>query len=172
MKVVKQTLFSAKDPAEIKFDETKHLMNRGFRFNHLKEYDSAVYMFQSALELEPRNPTIFFYLASAYAQTNDLKKAIMVLDTAIAIDDFFPAFYNNRGLYYYKMFQNNKAIEDYNRAIELDPSQPVFYANLALAEYYEHDFDKACEAIGKLDELGFDYSEQEEIVTIKTRHCQ
>jgi Flp pilus assembly protein TadD len=111
-------------------------------------------------------------MSNSYAQLNNLTEAISLLDTAISIDNSFPAFFNNRGLYYYKMSQNEKAIEDYNHAIELDPTQPVFYSNLALVQYYQNDFDKACDAIKKLDELGLNYPDQREILEIKMRHCK
>ena len=161
-----------KDPSEIKLPKTKHLLNKAFRFDKLKKYDSAIYLYKEARELEPNNTTILFYMSNSYAQLNNLSEAISLLDTAITIDNSFPAFFNNRGLYYYKMNQNEKAIQDYNHAIELDPTQPIFYSNLALVEFYQNDFDKACDAIRKLDELGFDYPDQNEITQIKVRHCK
>lgn len=160
------------DPSDIKLPETKILMNRAFHFDKLKKYDSAIYLYQTARKLEPNNTTVLFYMSNSFAQLDNLTEAILLLDTAISIDNTFPAFFNNRGLYYYKMYQNEKAIEDYIHAIELDPTQPVFYSNLALVEYYQNNFDKACKAIKKLDELGFNYSNQSEIVQIKIKHCK
>lgn len=160
------------DPSKINLPEAKHLLSKALRFDKLKEYDSSVYFYKAARRLEPNNPTILFHMSDCYAQQNNLSEAISLLDTAITLDNSFPAFFNNRGLYYYKMFQNKKAIQDYKRGIELDPKQPALYVNLALAEYYENDFDNACDAIRKLDEFGFDYSDQKEIIQIKARHCK
>ncbi|HEX7845882.1 MAG TPA: tetratricopeptide repeat protein [Chitinophagaceae bacterium] len=163
---------NVKDPSEVNLPETKTFLKKAFLFDKSQKYDSAIYFYKAARALEPNNTTILFYMSNSYAQLDNLSEAISLLDTAISIQNSFPAFFNNRGLYYYKLNQNDKAIENYHHAIDLDSTQPVFYCNLALVQYYQNDLDKACDAIKKLDELKFDYSDQSEIIQIKTKHCK
>ncbi|MDP4265188.1 MAG: tetratricopeptide repeat protein [Bacteroidota bacterium] len=162
---------TVKTPYKFKYTQTKELDQRARRLNESGEYGMALKLYEEARKLESDNTDILFDMSDSYAQINNLEKAISLLDTAIIIDKSFAPFYNNRGLLYYKMNMNKKAIEDYNMAIKLNPDYPVFYANLALVYYYEHEFDKACEAIKKLRDLRFDYSDQKELLQIERIHC-
>ncbi len=132
----------------------------------------AILLYQEARNVEPDNQYILFDMSEAYAEINDLEKAISLLDTAISIDSSCASFYNNRGLLYYKMKMNKNAIADYSTAIKLDSTLQSIYVNFALVYYYDKQFNKSCKAIKKLDELKFDYSNDDVLMRIKQMHCE
>ena len=68
------------------------------------------------------------------AQTEeDLAKAILDYDHAIALKPGFAQAYNNRGNAYAMQGNNARAIEDYDRAIKLVPNYASAYQNRAAA---------------------------------------
>lgn len=159
-------------PYKYKFEKTKQVCKNAMATYEEKKYSESIRLFQEARKMEPQNPIILFGLSEAYAKINELEVAIAMLDTAIAIDDTYLVFYNNRGLLYYKLNNNNKALDDYKKAIELDSTTHVAYGNIALVYYQKQMFDEACEAIKRAEKLGInlDLTHNRELKTIKRLH--
>lgn len=159
-------------PYDFKYEETEELNLKAFNLNNSGQYYEAITIYEKALNLEPDNTLLLFNLSESYAMTNDLEKAIVLLDKAIMIDSTCAAFYNNRGLLYFKLIENNKAAFDFNKAIEIDSTNYVFFANLTLVYYYQNLFDKSCEALEKAEQLGLDIESSKELKRIKKDICQ
>jgi tetratricopeptide (TPR) repeat protein len=80
----------------------------------------------------------------------------LTLDTAILLDDSYAAFYNNRGLNYYKLDNDPSAISDFKKAIRLDSSNWVFFANVVLAYKSDGKQEEACRALQIAKRIGLD----------------
>ena len=159
-------------PYKFKSAQAHKLDRQATNLNISGEHRMAILLYQEARNVEPDNQYILFDMSEAYAEINDLEKAISLLDTAISIDSSCASFYNNRGLLYYKMKMNKNAIADYSTAIKLDSTLQSIYVNFALVYYYDKQFNKSCKAIKKLDELKFDYSNDDVLMRIKQMHCE
>ncbi len=163
-------------PYNFEYKETELLSKKGSEMRDSKDFLNAIPIYRKALKLEPRNPRILFDLSECFARVNNLEKAIALLDTAIIIDSTCAAFFNNRGLLYFKLKLYDKAILDYSNSVKLDSTMFVSYSNLALAYYANTDFANACKAIQDAEHHGLDMKENEkiwkELKWIKRNHCQ
>jgi tetratricopeptide (TPR) repeat protein len=101
-------------------------------------------LYKKAISIEHDNPKLFFDMAECYARTDRLIIAVHVMDTAIILDSLYAPFYNNRGLFNYKLYNDQNAINDYKKAIELDAKNEVFHINLAAVYYSNNNFSEAC----------------------------
>lgn len=159
-------------PYTYQFKETEELSIRAFELKKSNYLDSAILIYRQALKLEPRNPKLLFDMSDCYAEMNDLEMAIAILDTAILIDSSYIGFYNNRGLYHFKLKENDKAIVDFKKAILIDSTQYVSYTNIALAYYNKRMFEESCEAIKKAEKLGIEIDNFKELKRIKNKKCK
>ncbi len=150
--------------------ETEELSIKAFQLTNSKLYNDAIPILRNAVNIEPKNPRLYFDLSQCYAFTNNLEKAIELLDTAINLSDQFAPFYNNRGLLYYKLKQNDKAVADFEFSIKLDSMNSTYFYNLALALYYQERYEESCQALRNSEHLGLD-SKYKMIKRIK-RKCE
>ncbi len=160
---------------EYLYSETEKMHIEAYKlFEKNKIYD-AINLYKEAQINEPNNPFLYFGISEIYSHNNELEKAIKYLDTAIEIKKDVLAFYNNRGLYYYKLNNHEKAIENYNKSIELDSSYSGSYANIALINYFDGEFEKACINLRKAENLGFELENMikfDELRRLKRKHCK
>ncbi len=147
--------YKVKLPYSFKSEETERLSIAAYKLNQEGEYKKAISIYKKALRIEPKNPKLYFDLSECYAKSDNLERAISILDTAIILDTTSAIFHNNRGLYHYQLGASFQAIKDYRIAIDLDSSNGLFQANLAMAFYRESLFPSACDCIRKAEELKF-----------------
>lgn len=140
---------------EFKNPEALEMWNRGRIIHEKLKYNSAIDIFNKALQLEPDNALILYSLAQCYASQGELESAIRLLDQAIISNDDIINFYFNRGLYYYKLSNNKEAIKDYKRALSIDSTNCYVYYNLSLAYYFSNNYNAACQTLEKAEHLGF-----------------
>lgn len=159
-------------PFEFELKQTEELNEKGNELKKQGLYTEAIKAYQKGRKLEPKNVSLLFELSEAYANINELETAIALMDTAISIKPNYPEFYNNRGLFYYKINKDKEAIEDYERGIKLDSTQWSFYANLAMVYYYQGSFNAACEKIEKAQSLGLEITDFDLLKEIKEEHCE
>ncbi|MBL4904435.1 MAG: tetratricopeptide repeat protein [Flavobacteriaceae bacterium] len=159
-------------PFEFELIETEELNEKGNKLKKQGLYSEAIKAYQKGRKLEPKNVSLLFELSEAYANINELETAIALMDTAISINPNYPEFYNNRGLFYYKISKDKEAIEDYEQGIKLDSTQWSFYANLAMVYYYQDSFKIACEKIKKAESLGLEITDFKLLREIKEEHCE
>ncbi len=77
-----------------------------------------------------------------------------MLEKAIILDSLNSAFYNNRGLVYWKLKKDQNVISDYKKALTLDANNWAIYSNLSTAYYTNKDLKKACETFNIAQSLG------------------
>lgn len=119
-------------PYSFKTEEAEQLSIKAFDLRNGGQLDDAIRLCQEAINIEHDNPMLFFDISECYARSNRLNDAILAIDTAITLDSLYAPFYNNRGLYSYKVYNDQGAINDYKKAIELDSMSYIYHANLSL----------------------------------------
>jgi len=154
------------------FKETEKLCTLAYDLKKSKHYLEAMVVFRKALSIEPNNTDVLFALSECYAITNQLERAVSIMDTVILLDSTFAPFYSNRGLMHYKLQENNLALNDFKKAIIIDSTHWLYYANIALVYYDDEDYGKACSAIQKAENLGMDISSHKYLIGIKKETCK
>ena len=154
-------------PYRFKYIETEQLAQKARQLKKERRYGEAINIYYEAIEIEPENPQLLFDLADIYANINQLETAITLLGTAIKLDSTSVAFYNNRGLLYYKLNEDKLAIADYTKGIQLDSTTFSLYVNLAFAYYFENEFELACQSIENAEKLGYNVNANKDLRIIK-----
>lgn len=86
----------------------------------LKEYEKAEKLFIKATELVPEFTQAFYNLGNLYRKAGLLKKAIVPLQKAIALDKTFMPSYKAIGDAYFKMNLSAEALHYYEQALEIN----------------------------------------------------
>jgi ribosomal protein S12 methylthiotransferase accessory factor len=100
----------------------------------LNEPDRAVSMLDEALSLDPKEEdlaSIYSYMAQAYKDKGEYKRAIEALESAKRYDSERTDVYNLMGYCYFKEKEHEKAIECFRKVLKLNPSSAIDYANIA-----------------------------------------
>lgn len=127
---------------------------QGIAKSQIKDYPMAIEEFNKALELDPKQPDIYFNLGLAKAKQQDFLEAIKDYTKAIEINPKFTEAYNNRGLAKKNIEDYRGAIDDYTKAIELNPNDTTAYKNRAFAHFLIKDTISALSDLTKAGELG------------------
>jgi tetratricopeptide (TPR) repeat protein len=159
-------------PFDFKTQKVKDMHNSAKVYKDYMNFDEVSKIYTKALEIEPKNPRIYFELSESQANDNKLDEAILSITKAIELDSTYFGFYNNRGLIYYKLKENELAKLDFLKAITLNQKFGLPYANLGLTYYYLNQKEKACQSFNKAEELGFKIDNYQETKDIKERSCE
>lgn len=120
--------------------EDFYLQGTGYltRFSDPRNIDTAISLFDQALEVDRRSPTAWAGLAEAYFRKFDLERdtrwatrALESCDRAIAIDDRIPSVHATIGNVYRLTGRLEEAIFSFRRALDLDPHFDRAYRGLA-----------------------------------------
>ena len=84
------------------------------------EYTAAITDYTKAIELNQKEPTVFFSRALAYLNTSSFSLAISDFDKVIELDPKEAMAYFKRGNAHEKLGNAEKALADYKKAFELD----------------------------------------------------
>ena len=122
----------------------------GNRYYFNGNYDSAVYSYTQAIELNPQNTIAYRNRGSAYANLHEYNRAANDFSKAIELNPNNESAYIGRGAAYIYLQEYNKAIADLTKAISLNPHNSMSYYNRAICyqrignnEKAQIDFDKA-----------------------------
>ncbi len=100
----------------------------------IKEFETALIHFRSALDLDPKEqdiPTIYSYMGVSLKEMGKYSEAISVLEKGIHLDNERTDIYNLMGFCHFQLKENERAIEYFKKVIQLDPSSAIDYANIA-----------------------------------------
>ncbi|RLG44327.1 MAG: hypothetical protein DRN81_04785 [Thermoproteota archaeon] len=139
--------------------EAWELVNRGFSFCNLGQYEKAINDFNKAIEIDPSDAVAYTNRGTAYDNLGQYDKAIDDYNKAIEINSRYAEAYNNRGNVYHKLGQYNKAIQDYNKAIEINPNYAKAYNNRGTAYADLNQYQQAMENYNKAIKLNPNYAE-------------
>ncbi len=113
----------------------------------LNDPQTALKYFTRSMDLDPTEqdiPSIYSYMGVCLKDMGEYRKALAVLEKAIAYDEERTDIYNLMGFSHFKLKEHDKAIECFKKVLELDPSSAIDYANIA-SNYRE--MEKTEEAI-------------------------
>ncbi len=93
--------------------------SKGLSFSNLKWYDSALVYFTLAININDKDPYLYYFRGDTYCKKHNFNKAIDDFTRAIRLDQsFYMAFYF-RGICYYALGDVNKAMEDLTKTFKL-----------------------------------------------------
>lgn len=160
---------------EFQTDQALSLSKNAYDLIEKGNFLESLTYYKAAIEIEPKNPKLYFDISNVYANINQIEYAIKMLDTAIMYDKNFMPLFNNRGLYNYKLRKYKIAIEDFNRALSLDSNLVEVYVNLALASNATKNYIESCKALTKIRKLGYQLTEFQDakiLLEIRDNRCR
>jgi tetratricopeptide (TPR) repeat protein len=108
-----------------------------------ENYSQAVDQFTKALQVDPKDPLIFYHRGLAYVAQDDFAEALADFTEALKINPKNPMAHYHRGIAHRLLGQHDQAIEDYTRALKLDPRLALAYRNRSLAYAAKGDNERA-----------------------------
>lgn len=151
---------------ELKIDTThrkasEHLVRLGFDYLYRGNLKTAMYRFNQAWLLDPKNEDAYWGFASIYFSFNDYDEALKQLNKGLLINPHSSNFITDiatiyTGYYAKKHNINdlNKAIELFNKSYSIDPSNQNTSFKLSAVYYYKKDcinawkFYNVCQKLG------------------------
>ena len=94
-------------------------LNLGATELRIEEYSSALGEYNKAMELSPRNPSIYNYRGYANYKMGNFMDAINDYNNALDLDPNNAASYYNRGMAYLKTSDKSKACIDFHKACNI-----------------------------------------------------
>ncbi len=142
-------------------DNPFYLNSLAFAYVQLEQYDSAIELYQKAINLNPDNEwsaVVAQALAAIYHQVKgNFDAAISMLQNALLLTKNKAPIYQAIADVYYDMEDLDKAIEFYNYSLDGDCDNPKAYSRLAMA-YWEKDYiEKAIIYYSKAIDLDPEY---------------
>uniref|UniRef100_A0A7V5XHN1 Tetratricopeptide repeat protein n=1 Tax=Thermodesulfobacterium geofontis TaxID=1295609 RepID=A0A7V5XHN1_9BACT len=107
--------------------DIEELFLEGARILTLKQFDSALEIFNKVLEIDPNHIKALEARAVIYVQKNELELAQNDLEKAISIEPENARLYFRLGQIYYRKKDLDKALELFTKAIDLEPTYPAAY---------------------------------------------
>uniref|UniRef100_A0A7V4N3N3 Tetratricopeptide repeat protein n=1 Tax=Thermodesulfobacterium geofontis TaxID=1295609 RepID=A0A7V4N3N3_9BACT len=107
--------------------DIEDLFLEGARILTLKQFDSALEIFNKVLEMDPNYVKALEARAVIYIQKNELELAQNDLEKAINIEPENARLYFRLGQIYYRKKDLDKALELFTKAIDLEPNYPAAY---------------------------------------------
>jgi tetratricopeptide (TPR) repeat protein len=100
-------------------------------------------LFQSAIEIDPKNYLAPYYYANILAQTGAYEEAIRFYRQAIALKRDDAAVFSDLGYAYLKMHDEDDAIEAFKHGLRANPREGYFYRSLAYLYLQRRNADAA-----------------------------
>ncbi len=144
--------------------EVRLNMDQGLQFFNQGEYEQALTVFNTALELDDQQPTLWANVGNAHSKLNQNEQAIEAYQKAIDLAPEDPTLYQNMGGLYNSMGDTEKARELYLKAVSLsaygDPREAaVNYYNMGVTFINSGQTEEAIEALTKALEADPEYAE-------------
>lgn len=133
--------------------------NRGEAFDSAGDYRKAIEDYNSAIELNPKDPETYNNRGNAFASIGNYPQAFEGYSKAIELNPQYARAFYNRGNTYLYISNYRQAIEDYSRAIELNPIDPQAYNNRGNAFDSIGNYPQAIEDYSKAIELNPQYAQ-------------
>jgi tetratricopeptide (TPR) repeat protein len=129
--------------------QSRYLKEVGQSYLIENNLQNAYVEFQKAIELNPLDKELYYYLGFIQAKWRYYEKAIEYFEKAIRIDKHYAEAYNHLGIAYLSTEKWNKAIESFSKAIRepLYGTPEIAYYNMATTYYYKGDYLEALSAI-------------------------
>ena len=118
----------------LKPDSVNALINRGYVYEQMKQFDKARADYESRPQARPEGPGAGRETSAGIAlKQNKPKEALALFDEALRIDPVHVESLYNRGVVHMALEDLDKAIADYTEAASLDPTFWKAYHSRAVA---------------------------------------
>ncbi|XP_053558742.1 small glutamine-rich tetratricopeptide repeat-containing protein alpha [Bombina bombina] len=141
-------------PSEEDITEAERLKTEGNEQMKVENFESAVFFYTKALQLNPTNAVYFCNRAAAYSKLGNYAGAVRDCEEAISIDPNYSKAYGRMGLALSSLNKHAEAVGFYQRALELDPDNDTYKANLKIAEQKMKEIPSPMTAPGGFDLAG------------------
>jgi tetratricopeptide (TPR) repeat protein len=132
-------------PRGIKLREAEFYFTEGEKYFILEDYAKALIYYQRAIESNPQNATIHYKVAEVLAKSNkpdDLIKASISIENAIALDKTNKFFYVAAASIYNSLAKFDKAAEAYESMLrEIKGTDDYLYELAAVYQYADRPVD-------------------------------
>lgn len=113
-------------------NKARPLINLGYAYGKLQQWDKAISAFTKVNEVEPNYHAAAYYnLGIAYWTTGQKDKSMENYSMAIKVDSTYADAYYGRGVCYYYLNDQDNALKDYSSALKY-LQRPELYYNRAL----------------------------------------
>ena len=118
-------------------------------------YQEAIAIYNSVLELEPDNVYVLYAKGNCLYQLKEYNAAVEYYSQALNLDPTNYVLLNNMGNAYYALKDFDKAVEYYSQALNLSPPDAIdsVASNLLDAQYAAGDYDGAEKTLTIIKEL-------------------
>jgi tetratricopeptide (TPR) repeat protein len=124
-------------------NKARPLINLGYAYGNLQQWDKAIVAFSKVNELEPNYHAAAYYnLGIAYWTTGQKEKSMENYSMAIKVDSTYADAYYGRGVCYYYLNDQDNALKDYSKALKY-LQRPELYYNRALIYSYKKMWKEA-----------------------------
>jgi tetratricopeptide (TPR) repeat protein len=135
--------------AQIKTEETdtatpEQLNNMAITFIDAQQFDSAIFVFNRLIRLQPNYPDAYYNRGGCKQIVNKHHSAIEDFDNAIQLKPKDPDIYFIRGISKYEIKAYRGAIQDFTKVLELDPAYTDAYYDRAMCEEALEEYETAC----------------------------
>jgi tetratricopeptide (TPR) repeat protein len=118
--------------------------SRAYYYFQHGDYMLARIDYDSAIHLEPENPSHYLNRGMCFEKMNNLENAYQDYKKATGLDPSDPRVWYNQGNIFYKQEKFKHAIESYTLSIQLDPNSGSYYYNRGLSYFQLDDRFNAC----------------------------
>ncbi|MDB5136650.1 MAG: hypothetical protein JWP37_3253 [Mucilaginibacter sp.] len=140
---------------------SEHLVRVGFDYLYRGDPKTAMYRFNQAWLLDPKNENAYWGFASLYFSFNDYDEALKQLNKGLLINPNSSNILTDVATVYIGYYANkhsvsdlNKAIEIFNRSYKIDPLNQNTLFKLSAAYYYKSDCTNARKFYNECEKLG------------------
>ena len=131
---------------------------RGMAFKDLGDFNSALLDLNSAIQLNPNDPSYYRLRGISKSNLDNNEGAITDYNESIRLDNNYSYSYMNRADSYYELGQYQNAILDYTKFIELEPRNPYGYINRGASKASLEKWQEAILDYNKAIELNVRYA--------------
>jgi len=124
------------------------LLQSAYKFNidtpDFKEIiNEAEQLFNQALELNERDPSVYFGQAEILQSQEKYTQALAKCEQALLLEPTLANVHNVKGNIFLAQNKITDAIASYNKALEFNPNEPWFYHNLGNAYFQQKNWERA-----------------------------
>lgn len=123
------------------------------KFYYDWDWKGAVESYKKALELDPRNATIYIRYSATLADVGRYKEALPLADKAVELDPVSISSLHNLGWTNLVASNFQKSVNAFGKALELHPNWIWGYIKQAYAYIFLHEYDKALNNAEKAEKL-------------------
>ena len=134
-------------------NQIDNLVEEGKKYLKLQQYEKAIECFDKAIELNPKNDSLWAIKGRALQESGQLKEAIDYYDKAIELNPKNDSLWAIKGRALQESGQLKDAIDCFDKAIELNPKNDSSWINKGIALKDSGQLKEAIECYDKAIEL-------------------